>query len=83
MQTTIQIRIDKETRDKAAEVFEAMGMDLSSGIKLFLNNAITEGALGFIPMTKDGLKFKYYQDYKKQLDRERRVWKKLFGAESK
>ena len=82
-QVVMSIRIDKETKDKAAEVFEAMGMDLSGGIKLFLNNVITEGSLGFTPMTKDGLKFKYFREYKRQLDRERRVWKKLYGVQPK
>jgi addiction module RelB/DinJ family antitoxin len=80
MQTTIQVRLDKETRDKAAEVFEAMGVDLSGGIKLFLNNVITEGSLGFTPMTKDGLKFKSFQEYKRQLAREKRVWKELYSV---
>ena len=80
MQTTIQVRVDEETREKAAKVFEAMGTDLSGGIKLFLNNVITEGSLGFIPMTEDGQKFKYFQDYKRKLARERRVWKELYGT---
>ena len=81
MQTTIQVRLDKEIRDKAAKTFDDMGMDLSGGIKLFLNNVITEGSLGFTPMTKDGLKFNYFQEYKRRLDRERRAWKKLYGTE--
>ena len=81
IQVVISIRIDKDLKEKAVKVFESMGMDLSGGIKLFLNHVVTEGALGFEPMTKDGLKFKYFQDYKKQLARERRAWKELYGTE--
>ena len=79
-QVVMSIRIDKEVKDKAAKVFEDMGMDLSGGIKIFINNVITEGSLGFTPMTEDGLKFKYFQEYEKRLARERRVWKELYGA---
>ncbi|MDR3558390.1 MAG: type II toxin-antitoxin system RelB/DinJ family antitoxin [Candidatus Pacebacteria bacterium] len=78
MQTTIQVRVDEEIREKAAKVFQAMGTDLSGGIKLFLNQVVNEGSLGFEPMTKDGLKFKHFQEHKRQLAREREVWKKLY-----
>lgn len=37
MNTTIQIRIDKITKDKAQKSLKNMGLDLSSGIKYFLN----------------------------------------------
>ena len=35
--TTIQIRIDKSTKEKAQKSLKNMGLDLSSGIKYFLN----------------------------------------------
>src|ERR1700678_576800 len=79
-QVVMSIRIAKETKDKALEAFQAMGMDLSGGIKLFLNNVITEGSLGFVPMTKDSLKFKYFQEYKIRLAREKSAWKKLYDS---
>lgn len=41
-QTTIQIRIDAKTKREARKTLEEMGLDLSSGVKLFLHNvAIT------------------------------------------
>ena len=67
------------TMYKAAKIFEDMGMDLSGGIKLFLNQVVTEGALGFEPMTKEGLKFKYFLEHKRQLAREKGVWNELHG----
>ena len=42
-QTTIQIRIDAKTKREAKKTLEEMGLDLSSGVKLFLHNvAITQ-----------------------------------------
>ena len=79
-QVVISIRIDKEIKDKAIKVFQAMGTDLSGGIKLFINQVVTEGSLGFEPMTKDGQKFKYFQEHKRQLAREGEVWNKLLGS---
>lgn len=37
MNTTLQIRIDKNTKEKAQKSLKNMGLDLSSGIKYFLN----------------------------------------------
>lgn len=48
-QTTLQIRIDQKTKKKAMETFEAMGLDISSGVKLFLNQVIKDEALPFRP----------------------------------
>ncbi len=38
--TTVQIRIDSETKAQAQKVFSDMGIDMSSAIKLFLRNVI-------------------------------------------
>ena len=41
-QTTIQIRIDSKIKREAKKILEEIGLDLSSGLKLFLHNvAIT------------------------------------------
>lgn len=43
MQTTIQIRIDSRIKREAKKTLEEIGLDLSSGLKLFLHNiAITQ-----------------------------------------
>jgi hypothetical protein len=36
-----------------------------------------------VVMTKDGLKFKYFQEHKRQLAREKRVWKELYSIDPK
>ncbi|OGG59851.1 hypothetical protein A2765_04675 [Candidatus Kaiserbacteria bacterium RIFCSPHIGHO2_01_FULL_56_24] len=47
--TTIQIRIDEKTKRKARKVFHKMGLDVSSGIKLYLAQVAREDALPFFP----------------------------------
>ena len=54
MNTTLQVRIDKKTKNKAQKVFKDMGIDMSSGIKLFLSRVINTESIPFIPITKNG-----------------------------
>lgn len=42
-----QIRIDKETKQQAAELFAALGLDMSSAVNLFLRQCILHGGLPF------------------------------------
>ncbi len=49
--TTIQIRIDSPTKAKAQKAFKGMGIDLSSGVKMFLNQVATDQCMPFIPST--------------------------------
>ncbi len=55
MNTTINIRIDKKTKVGAQKTLEAMGLDLSSGIKIFLKQVIVEDCLPFRPNKIGGL----------------------------
>lgn len=47
--TTINIRIDENLKAKASKTLEKMGLDLSSGVKLFLHQTIKEDRLPFHP----------------------------------
>ena len=49
MNTVINIRIDEKTKRSAQKTLEAMGLDLSSGVKLFLNQVVTENGIPFTP----------------------------------
>ena len=51
MNTTIQIRIDKKTKTKAQRVFKDMGIDMSSGMKMFLNQVAQDKCMPFVPDT--------------------------------
>ena len=47
--TTLQVRIEEKTKAAAGKVLAGMGLDLSSGVKLFLNQVVTEKGLPFTP----------------------------------
>ena len=57
MNTVINVRIDKKTKDSAQKTLSSLGLDLSSGIKLFLNQVGTENGMPFLP-TKDAKKIR-------------------------
>jgi len=47
--TTLNIRIDENIKNKATKTFASMGLDVSSAVKLFLNQSIKENGLPFHP----------------------------------
>ena len=49
MNTTLNVRIDKVTKLKAQKTFDALGLDMSSAIKLFLKQSVLEQGLPFKP----------------------------------
>ncbi len=53
MNTVINIRIEKDIKNKAQKTLESLGLDLSSGIKLFLNQVVTEKGIPFTPSIND------------------------------
>ena len=59
--TTIQLRIDKETKEKAQAIFKKLGTDLSSATKLFFSQVIRTKAIPFIVRTENGFTPEYEQ----------------------
>ncbi|MDO8492037.1 MAG: type II toxin-antitoxin system RelB/DinJ family antitoxin [bacterium] len=55
MTTTIQVRVDKEIKKKADKTFKNMGLDMSSGVKLFLHQVVRSGSIPFPLMSADYL----------------------------
>lgn len=43
----INIRVDEEIKEQSKDVFESLGMDLSTGIKIYLKQVITQKAIPF------------------------------------
>ncbi len=54
MNSTIQVRVAVDTKRKADKAFKKMGLDLSSGIKLYLHQVIHSGSIPFIIRTENG-----------------------------
>jgi len=47
--TTLNIRIEENIKNKANKTLSSLGLDMSSAVKMFLNQVITENGLPFIP----------------------------------
>lgn len=54
MNSTVQIRIDKKIKDRAGKVFKDLGMDMSSGVKIFLQQVVNTESIPFTILTANG-----------------------------
>ena len=43
----LQVRVDDEIKNKASEIFNALGIDLSTAVRIFLLKSIAVGGLPF------------------------------------
>lgn len=55
MTTTLQIRIDKKTKDAAQKAFHSMGLDMTSGVKLYLTQVMHTKSIPFPVFSFDNL----------------------------
>ena len=71
MSTTVQIRIDKKVKESARKNFKKLGLDLSSGIKMYLAHVDSTGEVPFAMFTFDNLpeaeKRKFWRESEKSL----------------
>ncbi len=54
MTSTIQVRVDSKMKRSADIAFRNMGIDMSSGVKLFLHQVVRSGSIPFIIRTANG-----------------------------
>ena len=47
--TTLSIRIEEKTKKAARKTLEALGLDLSSAVNMFLNQVVVEQGIPFTP----------------------------------
>ena len=52
MRSTVQVRIDEDTRQQASKLFERIGLDIPTAIRMFLKQSIESNGLPFQPMIK-------------------------------
>ena len=52
MSTTLNIRIDERVKQKASKTLGSLGIDMSTAVKMFLNQVIIEQGIPFVS-TKD------------------------------
>lgn len=55
MNTTLQTRIDAKLKKDASKALKAMGLDLSTGVKLFLTQVVRTQSIPFELFTADNL----------------------------
>ncbi len=55
MNTTLQTRIDAKLKKDASKAFKAMGLDLSTGVKMFLTQVVRTQSIPFEIFTADNL----------------------------
>ena len=60
--TTIQIRIDNETKKSAKRVLDKLGLDMSAAIKVFLKQVVIQQGVPFPILTENGLTPKEEQE---------------------
>lgn len=53
MTTTVQIRIDEKMKREATKTLKAMGLDMSTGVKLFLAQVVNTKSIPFPVMSAD------------------------------
>ena len=55
MNDTLQLRVDSKTKKRAAGIFQSLGMDMSTGIKVYLERVIKEKGIPFrLLLTENG-----------------------------
>lgn len=47
--STLSIRIEEKTKKEAQRTLDALGLDLSTAVKMFLNQVVVEQAIPFKP----------------------------------
>lgn len=52
MDQLIQVRVSDELKKEATDLFEELGIDLSTAIRIFLRTCIREGGIPFTMKTK-------------------------------
>ncbi len=55
MNTTLQIRVDQRTKERARKAFHAAGLDMSSGVKMYLSRVASTGEIPFNVFTFDNI----------------------------
>ena len=68
MNTTIQIRIDKKTKKLANDIFKDLGLDMSTGVKMYLRQVAISKSIPFGIRTENGFTPAYEQELIKEAD---------------
>lgn len=79
MNSTLQIRIDRKTKEEARKAFSDMGLDISSGIKVYLAKVAASRKIPF-ELTADHLPEKVKQQMVRETTRARKSGTRFASA---
>jgi addiction module RelB/DinJ family antitoxin len=54
MSSTVQLRIDDKTKRAVANVFHSLGLDLSTGVKIYFQQVLNHKGIPFPLITENG-----------------------------
>ncbi len=74
MSSIISIRVNPKTKKAAQKTLRGLGLDLSSGVKLFLEQVVATESIPFSPATEKGHKLRHEKIYRKEIE-----WAKKHG----
>lgn len=55
MTTLLHVRLPVEMKAKASKIFSELGIDLSTGIKIYLTKVVEDNGIPFVMKTREGL----------------------------
>jgi len=67
MTQTLQVRIDSKTKNAAARIFTSLGLDMSTGIKIYLHQVLKHKGIPFQILTENGYTPKFKKGIKTQM----------------
>jgi addiction module RelB/DinJ family antitoxin len=79
MDSTIQIRIDNKTKQSVAKVFKTLGLDLSSGVKIYFQKVLHTKSIPFSITTENG----FTPETEKKIIRESRQTQKKYAQKKR
>ena len=83
--STIQIRINEKDKKEAKKVFDGLGLDMSSAIKIFLKKVSDRKGLPFLMLTENGLTLEQEEEIlkaAKEAEQGKNISKILEGKEA-
>ncbi len=53
--STIQVRVDEQTKRASAKILDQLGLDISSAVKVYLKQIIVSKGIPFLLKTRNGM----------------------------
>lgn len=59
---TVQFRVDRDTKEKVEKIFAQLGMSMSAGLKIYIDEIIRRQGIPFAVTLQKGVKLVYPED---------------------